>query len=82
MKHYVMGCLEDESPDTILLHHGTNDLRSEESAGKIVSSIINVTLSAKTVYVSRLTVRNDKYDRKGKDINIILTKKCNEKNLW
>ena len=47
MKHQVMGCLEDGSPDTILLHHGTNDLRNEESAEKIASNIINVALSAK-----------------------------------
>ena len=65
MKHQVMGSLEDESPDTILLDNGTNDLRSEESAEKIASNIINVAVSAKnanTVYVSRLTVRNDIYD--------------------
>ena len=47
MKHHVMGCLEHESTDTILLHHGTNDLRSEESAKKIASNIINAALSAK-----------------------------------
>ena len=51
MKHYVMGYLEDGSPDlllhiTILLHHGTSDIRSEESAEKIASNI-NVALSAK-----------------------------------
>ena len=34
MKHHVMGCLEDGCPDTILLHHGTNDPRSEESPEK------------------------------------------------
>ena len=33
-----------------------------------------------TVYVSGLTVANDKYDRKGK-INIIQKKKCNDKNI-
>ena len=47
MKHHVMGCLEDESPVSMLLLHGTNDLRSEESAEKIASNIINVALSAK-----------------------------------
>ena len=51
-----MGCLKEGSSDTILLHHGTNDLKSEESAEKISSNIINVALSAEikknTVYVS------------------------------
>ena len=28
------------------------------------------------VYVSGLTVRNDKYDRNGKEVNVILKKKC------
>ena len=47
MKHHIMGCLEDESPDAILLHHGTNNLRNEESTGNIASNTINVALSAK-----------------------------------
>ena len=42
MKHDVMGYLEDESPDMILLHHETNDLVSEESTEKIASNVINV----------------------------------------
>ena len=72
MKHHVMGCLEDESPDTLLLHHVTIDPRSQELAAKIVNDIINVALSAKNkknTFVSGLTVRNDKYDRKGKEIS-------------
>ena len=85
MKHHVMGCLEDESSDTTLLYLGTDDLRSEELAEKNASKIINVALSAKntknTVYASGLTVRNNKYDRKGKEVNIILKKNCNDKNL-
>ena len=31
--------------------------------------------------VSGLTVRNNKYARKGKEANVILKKKCNDKNL-
>ena len=38
MKHHVMGCLEDGSPDMILLHYGTNNLRSEESGEKVASN--------------------------------------------
>ena len=83
MKHHIMECLEDGPPDTIPLHHGTNDLRSEEPAEKIASNIINVVFSAKnknTVYVSGLIVRNDKH-RMGKEVNVVLKKKCNNKNL-
>ena len=45
MKCHLIGCLENESPDTIFLHHGTNDLRSEEWAENIASNVVNVTLS-------------------------------------
>ena len=38
-------------------------------------------IKKKTVYVSGLTVRNDKYDRKRKEVNVILKKKYNDKNL-
>ena len=84
IKHHVMGCLEDGYPDMILLYHGTNDLRSEESVERIASNI-NPALSAKnkrnTIWCFKMTVRNNKYDRKGKEANVILKKKCNDKNL-
>ena len=62
------------------MHHGTNELRSEESAWNIASNVINVALYASnekknTVYFSGLTVRYDKYDRKEKEDNVILEKK-------
>ena len=42
------------------------------------SNIRNVVVSAKnkknTVYFSGLAVRNDKYDKKGKEVNVILKK--------
>ena len=78
MKCHVMGCLEDESLDA------TNDLKHEKSAQKIASNITNAATSAKnksTVHVSGSTVRNDKYDRKGKEVDVILKKKFNDKNL-
>ena len=79
MKHNVMGCLEDESSDTILLE----TILEVKTVEKIASSIINVAVSAKNKkkYVSGLTVRNDTYDRKGKEVTVILKKKCDDKNL-
>ena len=35
----------------------------------------------KTVYVLGITARNDKCDRKGKEVNVILNKTCDDKNL-
>ena len=87
MKHHVTGCLEDESPDEILLHHGTNDLRNDKmSAEKIAEDIVNVALTAKndtnSVYVSGITIRKDKYDKKRKEVNKNLQKLCNNNNLF
>ena len=39
-----MGCLENEPPNTILLHHETKDFTSEKSAEKIANNIRNVAL--------------------------------------
>ena len=44
----------------------------------MASKIRNVVVSAKnkknTVYFSGLAVRNDKYDKKGKEVNVVLKK--------
>ena len=34
-----------------------------------------------TVYVSGLTVRQDKYDKKENEVNVVLKKQCNDNNL-
>ena len=74
-----MGCLEDESSETILLE----TILEVKTVEKIACSIINVAVSAKNKkkYVSGLTVRNDTYDWKGKEVNVILKKKCDDKSL-
>ena len=38
MKH-VRGCLEESSPDTAILHFGTNNLKNNESAEDIATDI-------------------------------------------
>ena len=35
MKHHIKGCLEDNSPDSIILHVGTNNLKNKESVEDI-----------------------------------------------
>ena len=47
MKHRVRGCLEDNSPDTAILHFGTNNLKNNESAEDIATDIMNFAISAK-----------------------------------
>ena len=37
MIHHVKGCLEDISPDTIIFHNVTNDLKSGNTSEKIAT---------------------------------------------
>ena len=58
MKYHLKGCLEDFSPDVIILHHGTKDLKSNSTSKDIATDVVNLALSLKnektTVYVSSL----------------------------
>ena len=72
MKHYLKGCLEDSSPDNIILHHGTNNLKSDDNSEKIASDIVDLGLSVKNektmVYISSLVISYDKLDKKRKEV--------------
>ena len=79
MIHYVKGCLEDISSDTVILHHGTNDLKSGNTSEKIATDRVNLALtiqSEKTkVFISGLTTTNDNLDKKRKEVNQSLERK-------
>lgn len=58
IKYHLKGCLEDFSPDVIILHHGAKDLKSNSTSKDIAIDVVNLALSLKnkktTVYVSSL----------------------------
>ena len=85
MKHHLKGCLEDSSPDNIILHHETNNLKSADNSEKIASDIVNLGLSVKNektkVYISSLVIRNDKLDKKLKEVNDFIKKHYLTKHL-
>ena len=80
MVHHVKGCLEDISPNTVILHHGTNDLKCGNTSEKIATDIVNLALtiqSEKTkVFISGLTIRNDNLNKRRKEVNQLLERKC------
>ena len=80
MKHHLKGCLEDTSPDNLILHHGTNNLKSDDNSEKIASDIVDLGLSVKNektmVYISSLIIRNDKLDKKQKEVNDFIKQQC------
>ena len=82
MKHHVKECLEDNSPDSIILHVVTNNLKNKESVEDIANDIMGVAMSIRNektnVFVSVLTVLNDRLNDKGNNVNSLLKRKCDE----
>ena len=85
-------CMEDyikpsmkHNPDIILLHVGTNDLRSIKSAEDIAKDIIKLSTKIKSkdneVIISNIIPRNDSLNVKGLKVNTYLKELCIEKNL-
>ena len=76
----LRGCLEDTSPDNLILHHGTNNVKNDNDSEKIASDIVDLGLSVKNektmVYISSLIIRNDKLDKKRKEVNDSIKQQC------
>ena len=71
------------NPDVLLLHCGTNDLRSSKDAMDVANDIIalanNLKKDDNEVIISGLFERKDKWNEKGKEVNIALKLNCAEK---
>ena len=73
--HHVKGCLEDTTPDFIILHYGANNLKgnstSKASEG-ITNKILNLAASVKTsknqIFVSGVAIKYDELNKKGNEI--------------
>ena len=81
MEHYVKPTMKYEN-DLLILHFGTNDLRSEKSADDIANGIINIGTSMKTenneIMASSIIPRadNENLDKKGSEVIKILINLC------
>lgn len=73
------------NPDTILLHCGSNDLKSEKNADVISNEIIDLAMKIKSgendVIISGIITRNDASNEKRLTINELLETKCVNNNL-
>ena len=85
MKHHIKGCLQDNSPDSIILHVGTNNLKNKESVEDIANDIMDTAIFVKkektNVFVSGLTDRNNRLNDKGKSVNSLLKRRCDEEKI-
>lgn len=85
MKSYVIPTLKYE-PDLVLLHCGSNDLRSQKSPEEIAESIVDLAKSMKKdsndIIISGIVTRNDEWNEKGIEVNDYLYTKCNEQDIF
>ena len=85
MKYHIKGCLEDNFPDSIILHVRTNNLKNKESVEDIANDIMDVSIFVRdektNVFVSGLTVQNDRLNDKGKNANSLLKRRFTEEKI-
>ena len=84
MKTYIQPPLKHD-PDKVIIHEGTNDLRSTQDPKTIVKNIIDIAKSSTTnkneILVSSIVPRWDNLNGKGCQVNNILQKLCMENNF-
>ena len=84
MTDHVKPTLRDINPDHIILHAGTNDLRTENTASQIAKAIIDLATSLKnddnTVTVSGIVPRLENLN-KANEVNHRLVLMCKERNI-
>ena len=85
MTDHIKPTLGDINPDHIILHAGTNDLRTENTASQIAKATIDLATSLKnddnTVTVSDIVPRLDDLSNKANEVNRRLVLMCKEKNI-
>ena len=79
MESYIIPTLE-QNPKTIIIHYGTNDLKSDSSPEDVARDIINLTTFCKTqtnnVILSSIVPRYYKLNKKATQVNKCLKKEC------
>ena len=85
MHNYVQPSKEFNN-DLVILHCGTNDLRSDKQPLVIAEEIMELAsemkLSNNEVMVSGIVQRRDKFNEKGKEVNKLLQASCKSKDFY
>ena len=86
MVDHVKPTLRDDKPDHIILHTGTNDLRSEKTSSNIAKSIVDLAMSLKSsgssVIVSGIVPRFDNLNNKASEVNNRLALMCKDRKVF
>ena len=72
MAHHVKECLDDISPDIVILYHGTKDLKSCYTSAKIVADMVNLALTIRSEKTKVFTIRNENLNKRRTEVNQIL----------
>ena len=84
MDFYIKPSIKHK-PDSMIIHVGTNNLRSDESSEEIAENILKLAMDAKKnvneIAISSIVVRDDDLYSKGKAVNNILKRKAAEYDL-
>ena len=85
MVDHVKPTIGNDKPDHVILHTGTNDLRSEKTASQIARSITELAMSLKdnnnSVVVSGIVPRHDNLNNKATVVNNRLLLMCKEQKI-
>ena len=83
MVDHVKPTIGDDKPDHVILHTGTNDLRSKKTANQMARSITEPAMSLKendnSVIVSNIIPRNGNLNNKATEVNNRLLLMCQER---
>ena len=84
MKDYIKPTIA-RKPDLVILHTGTNDLKSNQNPSDIANEIINlaknIKISGMEVSISSLITRGDQLSEKRKKVNKELEEICSAENF-
>ena len=85
MVDHVKPTIRDDKPDHVILHTGTNDLRSQMTASEIARSITELAMPLKdndnSVIVPGIVPRNDSLNNKVTEVNNLLLLMCKERKI-
>ena len=85
MQDHVKPTIRDINPQQIILHVGTNDLKTERTASQIAKSIIDLSISSKKngnmIAVFGIVPRLDELNNKAAEVNNRLELMCKQRGL-